>query len=77
MHQEASRGARAGLGAALLTALVFAVALNLRPALTSVGPVLPRLGADLALNEGMQGLLGAIPVCRAAGTGRVLHAAAH
>ncbi|NLT30566.1 MAG: MFS transporter [Propionibacterium sp.] len=56
---------------------MFAVALNLRPALTSVGPVLPRLGADLALNEGMQGLLGAIPVCRAAGTGRVLHAAAH
>lgn len=62
MHQEASRGARAGLGAALLTALVFAVALNLRPALTSVGPVLPHLGADLGLNEGMQGVLGAVPL---------------
>lgn len=48
--------------AALLTALVFLVALNLRPALTTVGPLLPQIGADTGLGEGGQGLLGAVPL---------------
>lgn len=48
--------------AAMLTALVFLVALNLRPALTTVGPLLPQIGADQGLGEGGQGLLGAVPL---------------
>lgn len=48
--------------AALLTALVFLVALNLRPALTSVGPLLPQIGPATGLGEGGQGLLGAVPL---------------
>lgn len=48
--------------APVLVALVFLVALNLRPALTSVGPLLPRIGEDLGLNEGMLGLLGTLPL---------------
>src|SRR5690625_7449406 len=48
--------------APVLVALVFLVALNLRPALTSVGPLLPRIGEDLGLNEGMLGLLAALPL---------------
>ncbi|GGM86532.1 cyanate transporter [Lentzea pudingi] len=48
--------------APVLVASVFLVALNLRPALTSVGPLLPRIGAEAGLTEGMQGLLGALPL---------------
>src|SRR5690625_2059789 len=48
--------------APVLVALVFLVALNLRPALTSIGPLLPRIGEDLGLNEGMLGLLGTLPL---------------
>ncbi len=43
-------------------ALVFLVALNLRPALTGVGPLLPELGTGAGLGEGAQGLLGALPL---------------
>lgn len=46
----------------VLVALVFLVALNLRPAVTSVGPVLPRMAEELALSEPLQGLLGALPL---------------
>ncbi|MDT0158770.1 MFS transporter [Microbacterium sp. ARD32] len=46
----------------VLVALIFLVPLNLRPALTSVGPLLPQIGEDLRVNEGMQGLLGALPL---------------
>lgn len=60
-EQERSRAA-AIRWAPLLTALVFLVAINLRPAVTSVGPVLPRIGVDLGLSEPMQGLLGALPL---------------
>src|SRR5699024_10474185 len=38
------------------------VAINLRPAITAVGPVLPLLGADLELDAAALGLLGALPV---------------
>lgn len=49
-------------GAAALAALVFLVALNLRPPITSVGPLLPQIGADLDIDKGLQGLLGALPL---------------
>ncbi len=48
--------------AAALAALVFLVALNLRPAMTSVGPLLPQIGADEGLSEGLQGLLTSLPL---------------
>lgn len=48
--------------APVLVASVFLVALNLRPALTTVGPLLPRIGEDAGLTEGAQGLLGALPL---------------
>lgn len=41
---------------------ILLVAINLRPAITSVGPVLPLLGADLSLDATALGLLGALPV---------------
>lgn len=43
-------------------ALIYVVALNLRPAITAVGPLLPQLGTELGLNETAQGLLGSIPL---------------
>ncbi|WP_143091622.1 MFS transporter [Lentzea albida] len=54
--------ARVGTLAPVMVALVFLVALNLRPALTSVGPLLPRIGGEAGLSEGAQGLLGALPL---------------
>ncbi|MPV50556.1 MFS transporter [Pseudactinotalea sp. HY160] len=51
---------RAGMVLPLLGILL--VAINLRPAITSVGPVLPLLGDDLALDASALGLLGALPV---------------
>ena len=47
---------------ALLAALVFLVALNLRPAIAAVGPVLARIGADLNWGESVQGILSAMPL---------------
>lgn len=58
-HQLGSRMTR---WAPWFAAMVFLIALNLRAAITSVGPVLPRVGEDLALSEPMQGLLGALPL---------------
>ncbi|MFT4186886.1 MAG: MFS transporter [Micrococcaceae bacterium] len=46
----------------VISALTYLVALNLRPALTSVGPLLPQIGADLKIGEGLQGLLSSLPV---------------
>ncbi|GHH40007.1 CynX/NimT family MFS transporter [Lentzea cavernae] len=54
--------ARRATWPAVLVALVFLVALNLRPALTSVGPLLPQIGGEAGLSEGAQGLLGALPL---------------
>lgn len=47
---------------ALLAALIFLVALNLRPAIAAVGPVLVRIGSDLDWGEGTLGMLGAMPL---------------
>lgn len=44
------------------SALIFLVALNLRPALASVGPLLPQIGTALALSKTAQGMLGSIPL---------------
>ncbi|WP_322097553.1 MFS transporter [Nakamurella alba] len=41
---------------------IFLVALCLRPALTSVGPLLPTIGADLGVGEGTLGGLGTLPL---------------
>ncbi|GAB2608355.1 CynX/NimT family MFS transporter [Pseudactinotalea suaedae] len=60
--ETSSRRAVATRWAPLLAALVFLVGINLRPAVTSVGPVLPRIGSDLGLSEPVQGLLGSLPV---------------
>ena len=46
----------------LWAALVFLVALNLRPAIAAVGPLLTRIGADLNWGEGVQGILAAMPL---------------
>lgn len=43
-------------------ALIYLVALNLRPAITAVGPLLPQLGVELGLGETAQGFLGTIPL---------------
>lgn len=62
-----------GPWAAVTAALVFLVALNLRPAFTSVGPLLPRIGADESLSEGAQGLLGAVPLLAFATVSPLVH----
>src|SRR5690625_2135708 len=41
---------------------ILLLAINLRPAITAVGPVLPALGEDLSLSAAELGLLGALPV---------------
>ncbi|MBG0564388.1 MFS transporter [Actinoplanes aureus] len=46
----------------MLVATIFLVALCLRPALTTVGPLLPQISADEHLGEVAQGLLGALPL---------------
>ncbi|AXE38873.1 putative transporter YycB [Acidipropionibacterium virtanenii] len=57
----------------MTAALVFLVALNLRPALTAVGPVLPRIGAELRLGEGAQGLIGSLPLLAFAAVSPLVH----
>lgn len=58
---------------ALLAALVFLVACNLRPAITAVGPVLPQLSNELRLGEAAQGLLGALPLLAFAAVSPLVH----
>lgn len=48
--------------APLLAALVFLVALNLRPAIVAVGPLLSAIGDALGWEETLQGLLGTLPL---------------
>jgi CP family cyanate transporter-like MFS transporter len=51
---------------------VLVIAACLRPAITSVGPVLPEIGAELGLGPVAQGAVGAIPLlCFAAASGLV------
>ncbi len=59
-HERTGTRTRAA-SAAVLVAVV-AVALNQRPALVSVGPVLGELRADTGLSAGMAGLLTTVPV---------------
>ncbi|WP_148864221.1 CynX/NimT family MFS transporter [Marinobacter fonticola] len=58
---QASVKSRASSTLLTLTGLLF-VALNLRPALTSVSPVLTRIGEGLALSSFGQGILTTLPV---------------
>ena len=50
--------------AALLLAscVIFLVALNLRPAIVAVGPLLSSIGATFGWGESLQGLLGSLPL---------------
>ncbi|WP_207344519.1 MFS transporter [Arthrobacter sp. E3] len=57
----------------VMVALVFLVALNLRPALTAVGPLLPMIGAEENLGKGLQGLLGALPLLAFAAVSPLVH----
>lgn len=59
----------------LITATAFVVALSLRPALTAVGPVLPRIGEALQLGEAAQGLLGTLPLLAFAAASPLVHLA--
>ncbi|MBW3080022.1 MFS transporter [Bifidobacterium saguinibicoloris] len=56
--------------------MVFVVALNLRAPLTSVGPLLPWIGASEHLNATMQGLLGSLPILAFAVVSPMVHRAA-
>lgn len=53
---------RRRLGVLAVAALIFLVALNLRPAITAVGPVIAEIGATFDIGEGLLGLLGALPL---------------
>lgn len=69
-----SRGTDAAqLMTAAASALVFLVAMNLRAPLTSVGPLLPRIGGALMLGESVQGLLGSLPLLAFAAISPVVH----
>lgn len=46
----------------ILAALIFFVALNLRPAIISVGPLLTQIGTSFGWGEALLGLLGALPL---------------
>jgi len=59
--------------AAILVALVFLVSVNLRPALTSVGPLLPQIGRDTGLSESMQGLFASVPLLMFAAISPLVH----
>lgn len=59
----------------VMVSLVFLIALNLRPALTAVGPLLPMIGAEENLNKGLQGLLGALPLLAFAAVSPLVHLA--
>jgi len=56
-----SSGGRSASPALLLTGVVL-VAINLRPAAASVGPLLPRIQSDTGLSNGWAGAFAALPV---------------
>jgi len=67
MAQPTTRPGRVGAASALLAVAVVLVAFNLRPAITSVGPVLDQARAAFAASAGWVGLLTTVPVlCLAA-----------
>jgi CP family cyanate transporter-like MFS transporter len=59
---EAQRLARPRLTPALLAGGVILVAINLRPAAASIGPVLDRIQSDTGLSSGWAGALATLPV---------------
>lgn len=63
-EETTGRGMRMGrpARAGLLAAMVFLVAMNLRPAIVAVGPLLGSLGSDLGWGESAQGFLAALPL---------------
>lgn len=48
--------------ALLASCIIFLVALNLRPAIVAVGPLLSSIGTTFGWGESLQGLLGALPL---------------
>jgi CP family cyanate transporter-like MFS transporter len=60
-HPDAAADASRGSLVALLAGL-FVAALTLRPQLIAVGPLFPRIAADVGLSYGVGGLLSTIPV---------------
>ncbi|MDS2172024.1 MFS transporter [Nesterenkonia sp. CL21] len=58
----ASQDDARGPSRALLLVTVLLVAANLRPAITVVGPLIERIGADTGMSASALGLLGALPV---------------
>jgi len=69
----ASTGPAVHWRSSLITATAFVVALSLRPALTAVGPLLPRIGVDEHLGEAAQGLLGTLPLLAFAVASPLVH----
>jgi MFS transporter, CP family, cyanate transporter len=59
---DAEPAGRPRLSPALLTAGVILVAINLRPAAASIGPVLDRIQSDTGLSSGWAGALATLPV---------------
>jgi CP family cyanate transporter-like MFS transporter len=59
---EAQSPGRSSLSPALLTGGVILVAINLRPAAASIGPVLDRIQSDNGLSSGWAGALATLPV---------------
>jgi CP family cyanate transporter-like MFS transporter len=57
-----TRGTSQSLSAGLLIAGILLVAANLRPVLTSVGPLLDQIGADTGLGTTALGVLAAVPL---------------
>ena len=57
----------------LLLAGILLVALNLRPVITAVGPVLPVIGADAGLGSAALGVLAAVPIVAFAVVSPVVH----
>lgn len=52
-----------GTGSPLVALLaLLLVAINLRPAITAIGPMMPMIGADLGLGPSSLGILGALPL---------------
>lgn len=61
------------LGPAILLAGIVLVAVNMRPVITAVGPVLPQVGDDVGLGAAALGTLGAVPVLAFAVVSPLVH----
>lgn len=57
----------------LVAAPIVLIVINLRPSLTSVGPLLPQIGDDVGLSEAWQGALGALPLVAFAIVSPLMH----